>query len=50
MFDLTEIVIPKIMNKWEDALGYDDIATINAIRECRSIKALLTILQGLVDD
>ena len=35
MFDLTEIVIPKIMNEWEyiaEALCYD-FATIKAIRE-----------------
>ena len=35
MFDLTKIVIPKIMNEWEfiaDALRYD-FATIKAIRE-----------------
>ena len=35
MFDLTKIVIPKIMNEWEDiayALCFD-IATIKAIRE-----------------
>ena len=35
MFDLTNIVIPKIINKWEyiaDALQYD-LATIIAIKE-----------------
>ena len=35
MFDLTRIVIPKIMNKWEyiaEALHYD-LATINVIKE-----------------
>ena len=35
MFDLTKIVIPKIMNEWKyiaEALHYD-IATIKAIRE-----------------
>ena len=35
MFDLTKIVIPKIMNEWEyiaEALHYD-LATIRAIKE-----------------
>ena len=35
MFDLTKIVIPKIMNKWEyiaEALRYD-LATIDAIKD-----------------
>ena len=35
MFDLTKIVIPKIMNEWEyiaEALRYD-LATIQAIKE-----------------
>ena len=35
MFDLTKIVIPKIMNQWEyiaEALRYD-LATIQAIKE-----------------
>ena len=35
MFDLTKIVIPKIMNEWQyvaEALDYD-LATIKAIRE-----------------
>ena len=54
MFDLRKIVIPKIMNEWEDiadALHYD-LATIRAIkkRTWRSKEVLSRILQGLVDD